>query len=60
MAPSTVTPTAALNAIKLLARPCSVSTTLPAADSSVKTMVAFTLTLAGLTLRLMLVDDTSR
>ena len=60
VAPSTVTPTAALNAVKLLARPCSVSTTLPAADASVKTMVAFTLTLAALTLRLMLAGDTSR
>ena len=60
VAPSTVTPTAALNAIKLLARPCSVSTTLPAADASSKEMVAFTLTLAALTLRLMLAGDTSR
>ena len=60
MAPSTVTPTAALNAVKLLARPCSVSTTLPAADASAKAMVAFTLTLAALTSRLMLAGDTSR
>ena len=60
VAPSTVTPTAALNAIKLLARPCSVSTTLPAADASAKAMVAFTLTLAALTSRLMLAGDTSR
>ena len=60
VAPSTVTPTAALNAVKLLARPCSASTTLPAADASAKAMVAFTLTLAALTSRLMLAGDTSR
>ena len=60
VAPSTVTPTAALSAVKLLARPCIVSATLPAADASEKTMVAFTLTLAALTLRLMSAGDTLR
>ena len=60
VAPSTVTPTAALSAVKLLARPCSVSTTLPAADASAKVMVAFTFTLAALTSRLMSVGDTLR
>ena len=60
VAPSTVTPTAALSAVKLLARPCIVSTTLPAADASAKVMVAFTLTLAALTSRLMSAGDTPR
>ena len=60
VAPSTVTPTAALSAVKLLARPCIVSTTLPAADASAKVMVAFTFTLAALTSRLMSVGDTLR
>ena len=60
VAPSTVTPTAALSAVKLLARPCIVSATLPAADASAKTIVALTLTLAALTLRLMSAGDTLR
>ena len=60
VAPSTVTPTTALSAVKLLARPCIVSTTLLAADASAKVMVAFTLTLAALTSRLMSAGDTPR
>ena len=60
VAPSTMTPTAALSAVKLLARPCIVSTTPLAADASAKVMVAFTLTLAALTSRLMSAGDTLR
>eukprot|EP00964_Phaeocystis_antarctica_P037894 scaffold21675_cov42-Phaeocystis_antarctica.AAC.2 len=60
LALSTVTPTAALSAVKLLARPCIVSTTLLAADASAKVIVTFTLTLAALTSRLMSVGDTLR
>ena len=60
VAPSTMTPTAALSAVKLLARPCIVSTTPLAADASAKVMVAFTLTLAALTSRLMSAGDTPR
>ena len=60
VAPSTVTPTAALSAAKLLVRPCIESTTLLAADASAKVMVTFTLTLAALTSRLMSAGDTLR
>lgn len=60
VAPSTMTPTAALSAVKLLARPCIVSTTLLAADASAKVMVTFTLTLAALTSRLMSAGDAPR
>ena len=60
VAPSTVTPTAALSAAKLLVRPCIESTTLLAADASAKVMVTFTLTLAALTSRLMSAGDAPR
>ena len=60
VAPSTVTPTAALSANRLLASPCIVLRTLLAADASVNVTVAFTLTLAALTSRLMSAGGTPR
>ena len=60
LARSIVTPTAALNAVKLLAMTCNVTTTLLAADASAKVMVTFTMTLAALTWRLMSAGDTLR
>ena len=60
VAPSTVTPAAALSAVKSLTSPCSVLTTLLAADASAKAMVATTLTLAALTLRRISAGGTPR
>eukprot|EP00964_Phaeocystis_antarctica_P118326 scaffold82115_cov45-Phaeocystis_antarctica.AAC.1 len=60
VAPSTVTPTAALSATKSLASPCSVSTTLLATDASAKVMVATTPTLAALTPRRISAGGTPR